>query len=475
MKPYVKNNSAIRMMFEEGNRLRAIYGPENVFDFSLGNPSVPAPDCVRQAIIDLVNEEEPTVLHGYMSNAGFEDVRQTIAESLNRRFGTSFAAKNLIMTVGAASGLNVAFKTILNPGEEVIVFAPYFLEYGAYVRNYDGNLVEISPDTTTFQPNLKEFEDTHDERVPSKLRDQVSRFGWAKDEFVDNDNFPTQLYVREARRLNGEYIMTQKNCQGEETVGDAIGMAAYGMDSHNCQRIVTNGMVKNEGDVQYHGFPPYPISYKSITPKREECTNLLVPVCISSTHIAFGSIRMEPVFMVLGQSAAVASALAINDNTDVQTIDVTKLRKILKDNPYLDGSTPEILVDDSDIDKIERSGHWQKSFGAHYKNSYLKSANQKNNCSFTFMPVIKKADTYEVFFYCTALPDQEMPEVMAFDITGKEGTKQVEISPRSHKGSWVSLGTYAFEKGNWTSSIKIDGCRSKGALFADAIILVPKK
>ena len=93
MKPYVKNNSAIRMMFEEGNRLRAIYGPENVFDFSLGNPSVPAPDCVRQAIIDLVNEEEPTVLHGYMSNAGFEDVRQTIAESLNRRFGTSFCSK----------------------------------------------------------------------------------------------------------------------------------------------------------------------------------------------------------------------------------------------------------------------------------------------------------------------------------------------------------------------------------------------
>ena len=316
---------------------------------------------------------------------------------------------------------------------------------------------------------------THDERVPAKLRDQVSRFGWAKDEFVDNDNFPTQLYVREARRLNGEYIMTQKNCQGEETVGDAIGMAAYGMDSHNCQRIVTNGMVKNEGDVQYHGFPPYPISYKSITPKREECTNLLVPVCISSTHIAFGSIRMEPVFMVLGQSAAVASALAIEDNTDVQTIDVTKLRKILKDNPYLDGSTPEILVDDSDIDKIERSGHWQKSFGAHYKNSFLKSANQKNNSSFTFIPVIKKAGTYEVFFYCTALPDQEMPEVMAFDITSKEGTKQAEISPRSHKGSWVSLGTYAFEKGNWTSSVKIDGSRSKGTLFADAIILVPKK
>ena len=135
MKPYVKNNSAIRMMFEEGNRLRAKYGADKVFDFSLGNPSVPAPDSVREAIIELVNTTDPTVLHGYMSNAGFEDVRQTIA-----------------------SGLNVILKTILNPGEEVIVFAPYFLEYGAYVRNYDGVLVEISPDTTTFQPNLAEFE-----------------------------------------------------------------------------------------------------------------------------------------------------------------------------------------------------------------------------------------------------------------------------------------------------------------------------
>ena len=154
------------MMFEEGNRLRAIYGADKVYDFSLGNPSVPAPECVKEAIIDLVNEVEPTVLHGYMSNAGFEDVRQTIAESLNRRFGTKFAAKNLIMTVGAASGLNVIFKTILNPEEEVIVFAPYFLEYGAYVRNFDGRLVEISPDTTTFQPNLEEFE----QKITAKTR-----------------------------------------------------------------------------------------------------------------------------------------------------------------------------------------------------------------------------------------------------------------------------------------------------------------
>lgn len=159
MKPFVQNNSAIRMMFEEGNKLRAKYGADKVYDFSLGNPSVPAPEAVNKAILELVTQEPSTVLHGYMSNAGFEDVRQTIAESLNRRFGTDFAAKNLIMTVGAASGLNIILKTLLNPEDEVIVFAPYFLEYGAYVKNYDGKLVEISPNTETFQPNLMELEE----------------------------------------------------------------------------------------------------------------------------------------------------------------------------------------------------------------------------------------------------------------------------------------------------------------------------
>ena len=158
MIPFVQNNSAIRTMFEEGNRLKKQYGADKVYDFSLGNLSVPAPDCVREAIVDLANNEDPVILHGYMNNAGFEDVRETIAQSLNRRFGTDFSAKNLIMTVGAASGLNVILKTVLNPGEEVIVFAPYFLEYGAYVKNYDGKLVEISPDTETFQPDLEELE-----------------------------------------------------------------------------------------------------------------------------------------------------------------------------------------------------------------------------------------------------------------------------------------------------------------------------
>ncbi len=145
-------------MFEEGNRLAALYGRENVFDFSLGNPNVPAPPQVRQAILDILEEEESTMVHGYMSNAGFEDVRQAIADSLNRRFGIHVSAKNLIMTVGAASGLNIVFKSLLNPGEEVIVFAPYFVEYRAYVTGYGGKLVVISPNLETFQPNLSELE-----------------------------------------------------------------------------------------------------------------------------------------------------------------------------------------------------------------------------------------------------------------------------------------------------------------------------
>ena len=159
MQNMVKNSSAIRAMFEEGNRLAKIYGSENVFDFSLGNPNVPAPQAVKDAIIEILNEEDPVALHGYTnSNAGYEDVREAVAASLNERFGTAFAGKNIVMTVGAAGGLNVALKILLNPGDEVITFAPYFGEYRSYTANFDGVLVAISPNTEDFQPKLDEFE-----------------------------------------------------------------------------------------------------------------------------------------------------------------------------------------------------------------------------------------------------------------------------------------------------------------------------
>jgi len=167
MQNMVKNSSAIRAMFEEGNRLAKIYGAENVFDFSLGNPNVPAPQAVKDAIIEILNEEDPVALHGYTnSNAGYEDVREAVAASLNERFDAAFSGKNIVMTVGAAGGLNVALKILLNPGDEVITFAPYFGEYRSYTANFDGVLVAISPNTEDFQPKLDEFE----EKITAKTK-----------------------------------------------------------------------------------------------------------------------------------------------------------------------------------------------------------------------------------------------------------------------------------------------------------------
>jgi hypothetical protein len=168
-----------------------------------------------------------------------------------------------------------------------------------------------------------------DPRSPQKVRDFLSHWGPCKDEFKDTGGWPHQMYVREARRMVSDYVVTQKICKHEETAADSIGMAAYNMDSHNCNRIVKNGAVINEGDVQVAPSGPYPIAYRAIVPKAAECDNLLVPVCLSATHIAYGSIRMEPVFMVLGQSSALAACQAIDDGQPLQRIDVAKLQKTL--------------------------------------------------------------------------------------------------------------------------------------------------
>ena len=157
MKNLVDNNSVIREMFEEGKRLKKIYGDDKVFDFSLGNPNVPAPEEVKQAIVDVIENEESTMVHGYMSNSGFEDVRDAIAESINQKFETNFEGKNIIMTAGAACGLNCILKSIINPEDEVIVFAPYFSEYNNYIKNYDGVIRVVSPNVETFEPNVEEL------------------------------------------------------------------------------------------------------------------------------------------------------------------------------------------------------------------------------------------------------------------------------------------------------------------------------
>ncbi|MDD3413184.1 MAG: pyridoxal phosphate-dependent aminotransferase [Lachnospiraceae bacterium] len=192
----VKGSSVIRAMFEEGNRLARIHGAENVFDFSIGNPNVPAPEKVKDAVKEILEEENPVAVHGYMSNTGYEDVREAVASSLNKRFGTSFTQNNIIMTVGAAGGLNTIFKALLNPQDEVITFAPFFGEYRAYVANYDGKLVVISPNTETFQPNLKELE----EKITEKTKCVI----------VNSPNNPTGVIYSEETILKLAEILDKK-------------------------------------------------------------------------------------------------------------------------------------------------------------------------------------------------------------------------------------------------------------------------
>lgn len=158
MQKLVKNNSVIREMFEEGKKLRKIYGDENVYDFSLGNPSVPAPQKVNEKIIKIVENTDSCFLHGYMSNSGYEDVREKIANSINKKFLTNFSCSNIIMTVGAASGLNIVLKSILNRDDEVITIAPYFSEYNNYIENYDGIVKPVKSNANDFMPNLEELE-----------------------------------------------------------------------------------------------------------------------------------------------------------------------------------------------------------------------------------------------------------------------------------------------------------------------------
>ena len=196
MVDYVKGSSVIRAMFEEGKKLANQYGAENVYDFSLGNPNVAAPAAVNEAIKEVLDTEESTFVHGYMNNSGYEDVRQIIADSINRRFETHFNQSNIVMTVGAAGGLNVILKTLLDPGDEVIAFAPYFGEYRSYTANYDGKLVVVSADTENFQLNLQELE----EKISEKTKAVI----------INNPNNPTGVVYSEDTIKNLAAVLNKK-------------------------------------------------------------------------------------------------------------------------------------------------------------------------------------------------------------------------------------------------------------------------
>ena len=319
----------------------------------------------------------------------------------------------------------------------------------------------------------------HHPRVPEHIRKEVSRWGLCKDEFVETGGWPPQLYVREARRMVSDYVMTQHNCQGRVVAEDPIGLAAYTMDSHNVQRYVdSNGFARNEGDVQVGGFPPYPISYRSIRPRKNECDNLLVPVALSASHIAFGSIRMEPVFMVLGQSAGSAACLAIEQQVAVQDIDYARLRRQLEaDGQVLVWSGPRpatgrlpsdlsgIVLDDLDAEKV---GPWTHStsvvgFVGH---GYLHDNNtHKGECQVRFRRNLPEG-RYEIRVSYT--PHANRANSVPVTIHHADGVTQRQINQQTatQKDGFVSLGVFRVAG---PCEVTISNQGTTGYVVADAV------
>ncbi|MDZ4689434.1 MAG: FAD-dependent oxidoreductase [Planctomycetaceae bacterium] len=323
-------------------------------------------------------------------------------------------------------------------------------------------------------------------RVPEKIREEFTRLGLARDEFVDNDNWPHQLYVREARRMISEYVMTQHHCQQKVIAEDPVGLGAYNMDSHNCQRYVNkDGFVRNEGDIQV-GVSPYRISYRSLRPEQRHCENLLVPVCHAASHIAYGSIRMEPVFMVLGQSTATAACFAIDDNSSVQQVPYAKLReRLLADGQVLewtgpvrktaDGIDPKtmtgIVVDNTDA-KLQGDWSSSASIGGYVGADYLHDGDAgKGTKSATFIPTLPRPALYEIRVYYTPNPNRsdKVPVTITTASEKKTVSFNQKITPKV--GKYAPLGTFNLPAGQRTM-VTISNKDTTGYVVIDAVEFV---
>ncbi|HET9826542.1 MAG TPA: FAD-dependent oxidoreductase [Chitinophagaceae bacterium] len=317
----------------------------------------------------------------------------------------------------------------------------------------------------------------HDPRVPEQLKTEMLKYGYPKDEYKDNGHWSPQLYIRESRRLVGAYVMTQANCQGRAVVDDGIAMAAYTMDSHNCERVIVNGMVRNEGNVEIGGFGPYPISYRSIIPKASECKNLFVPVCLSASHIAYGSIRMEPVFMELGQAAAVAACVATSARQTVQQVDVRKIQTILKENPSLDRSIPEVLADNDDSTQVSVAGSWKRLTSGGYGPFFLVAEPTKEEAQIRFRPQIKSSGFYAIYAYVPQL--EKAASTTLFTIFDGNSAKNIFVRSHIHvegqtSGEWIFLGKFKLPAGR-KSYVAITNENADGLVCADAILFKPRK
>lgn len=316
----------------------------------------------------------------------------------------------------------------------------------------------------------------HDERIPAQIRNYVAQWGLPRDEYVETDHWTPQLYVRESRRMVGEYVATQADCENVCEARDGIAMAAYTMDSHNCQRIVVkkNGkyMVKNEGDVEIGGGSPYPISYRCLTPKREQCTNLLVPVCCSASHIAYGSIRMEPVFMGMGQAAGLAVSFAKKQGlSSVQDVDYRDIVKVLETDPFQDGTYPDIIMDDACMEGIPG---WVKGpMAGTYGPSCF--SGEPGCAPIVFSATVPSDGEYMVYSY-QHNPQEGVNPVTTIELsTGDKFTvhaKDVHITGQT-TSAWHLLGNVALKKGErFSASFSSDG--APGKVVADAVLLVRK-
>jgi hypothetical protein len=330
-------------------------------------------------------------------------------------------------------------------------------------------------------------------RVPEKVRQHFQTWGLSRDEFADNDNWPHQLYVREARRMVSDYVMIEQNCRGLRVAPDSVGLAAYTMDSHHTQRYVTTeGHVLNEGDVQVGGFSPYPISYRSIVPRASQCTNLLVPVCLSASHISYGSIRMEPVFMVLGQSAATAAALAIAGNVPVQEVDYAKLRERLRhDHQVLEWAGPKrvngaaagldagklagIVLDDA---AAERQGfdHVSNAVPPYVGSGYRHDGGPDRGRQWArYTPDLPVAGMYEVRLSYSPNPNRATN--VPVTITYADGKTTVQVNQRrapTLNRTFVSLGRFRFAKGR-SGSVEVGNQDADGYVLIDAVQWLPVK
>ena len=312
----------------------------------------------------------------------------------------------------------------------------------------------------------------HDPRIPAEAREKVLSYGLPKDEYPSTGHWTHQLYVRESRRMVGEYVVTQADCEGLTEVEDPVAMAAYSMDSHNCERVVVvrdgRAMVKNEGDVERWGVLPYNLPYRCLTPRRAECTNLLVPVCLSASHIAYGSIRMEPVFMATGQVAGMAAAIA--KDADIQSVDSEIITSLLDMDPCLDGSQPYPVIDDSDSDLVRSEGWKTDVHNLNYGPTALLDTGEGILLEYSMPHGIE--GEYDIYAFQSRVAG--LCARMTYDIDGRSFVFErdsFEVVGQA-VADWAYIGTCTLGPSSKIRVSAVDASEdAKG--FSDSIMLVP--